>query len=73
MLFFQSDREDILQVLCKKVNLSDDIDLYSIAMKTNNYTGADLSGLLYSSHSIAENELLNGMYFENSKYSVCLF
>ncbi|XP_025196709.1 peroxisome biogenesis factor 1 [Melanaphis sacchari] len=52
------DREEILQVLCNKVTLSSDVDLHIIATKTSNYTGADLSGLLYTTLSIAEKKLL---------------
>lgn len=57
---FQSDREDILQVLCNKVTLSKDIDLHNIAAETNNFTGADLRGLLYSALSFAEKKALKG-------------
>ncbi|XP_027844705.2 peroxisome biogenesis factor 1 [Aphis gossypii] len=52
------DREDILRVLCKKVTLSSDVDLHNVATETSNYTGADLSGLLYTTLSIAEKRLL---------------
>jgi len=41
--------------------LSDDVDLHNIAIETNNYTGADLNGLLYTALSIAEKKLLKGM------------
>ncbi|XP_015379787.1 PREDICTED: peroxisome biogenesis factor 1 isoform X2 [Diuraphis noxia] len=53
-----SDREDILRVLCNKVTLSNDVDLHNIATETNNYTGADLNGLLYTTLSIAEKKFL---------------
>ncbi|XP_060858422.1 peroxisomal ATPase PEX1 isoform X1 [Metopolophium dirhodum] len=53
-----SDREDILQILCNKVSLSEDVDLHIIATETNNYTGADLNGLLYTTLSIAEKKCM---------------
>jgi len=40
--------------------LSEDVDLHNIATETNNYTGADLNGLLYTTLSIAEKKLLKG-------------
>jgi len=38
--------------------LSSDVDLHNVATETSNYTGADLSGLLYTTLSIAEKRLL---------------
>lgn len=40
--------------------MSKDVDLHIIATETNNYTGADLNGLLYTTLSIAEKKLLKG-------------
>lgn len=58
--FFQSDREDILRILCDKFTLSDNINFYNIAVETENFTGADLYGLLYSALRIAEKKLIKG-------------
>ncbi|VVC44744.1 ATPase, AAA-type, core,ATPase, AAA-type, conserved site,Peroxisome biogenesis factor 1, N-terminal [Cinara cedri] len=52
-----ADREDILGVLCTDLKLSEDVDLYEIALKTNNFTGADLKGLVYTVFSIAEKKI----------------
>lgn len=59
---FQEDKIDILKVLSKTIILSEDIDLHNIAVQTNNYTGADLYGLLYSTLLIAEKKLSKGLW-----------
>lgn len=62
LVFFQNDRQDILQVISNKVTLSENIDLHTIAAETINYTGADLNGLLYTAFSIAEKKSLKGLW-----------
>ncbi|XP_050529647.1 peroxisome biogenesis factor 1 isoform X2 [Daktulosphaira vitifoliae] len=57
----KNDREDILKIICKNVNLSEDVKLNVIADHTVNYTGADLNGLLYTVLSIADK------HFESEK------
>lgn len=63
MIFFQSEREEILRILCSKFTLSENVNFNDIAVETVNFTGADLYGLLYSVLSIAENKLLKGNFF----------
>lgn len=60
LISFQSDREDILRLLSNNITLSENVDLHTIAVDTNNYTGADLNGLLYTAFSIAEKRKLKG-------------
>ncbi|XP_028136564.1 uncharacterized protein LOC114331258 [Diabrotica virgifera virgifera] len=48
----EEDRYEILKVLSKNLNLSDDVSLEDISIKTQNYSGADLQSLLYSAHML---------------------
>ncbi|KAF5302145.1 hypothetical protein FQA39_LY10480 [Lamprigera yunnana] len=51
------DRVKILKCLSKKIILSSDIDLQSIAEKTTGYTGADLQAVLYTAQLSAAEEI----------------
>ena len=44
------ERISILEALSRKLQLADDVDLYSLAERTVNYTGADLQAMLYNAH-----------------------
>lgn len=47
-ILLQDDRFSILEVLSRKVILSDNIDLGEIANETEGFTGADLQAVLYT-------------------------
>jgi peroxin-1 len=44
------ERISILEALSRKLQLGGDVDLYSLAEQTPNYTGADLQAMLYNAH-----------------------
>src|SRR5204863_4354432 len=62
------ERVSILKALSRKLELGEDVDLYSLAERTENYTGADLQATLYNAHleavhnviSTQNEELVNG-------------
>ncbi|KAL0274213.1 UNVERIFIED_CONTAM: hypothetical protein PYX00_006690 [Menopon gallinae] len=47
----EKERSSILRALSKRLKSADDIDLESIASKTDGYTGADLQAILYAAQS----------------------
>lgn len=63
-ILLQSSRLDILKVLSKSLNLSDDVNLEEIVENTEGYSGADLQSILYNAQlSTVEHSLLS----ENNK------
>jgi peroxin-1 len=44
------ERVSILHALSRKLTLAEDVDLYSLAERTPNHTGADLQAMLYNAH-----------------------
>lgn len=53
-----SDRRHILRALSRKMTLSTDVDLDSIADLCHHFTGADFKALLYNAQLAAFNEIL---------------
>ena len=47
-----------MNILSKKILVSDDVDLQSLAKRTDGFTGADLQALVYNAHLLATNDLL---------------
>ncbi|XP_030757477.1 peroxisome biogenesis factor 1 isoform X2 [Sitophilus oryzae] len=46
----KDERQDILRILSRRLELAPDADLAQIAIKTEGYSGADLQSLLYTAH-----------------------
>jgi peroxin-1 len=44
------ERVSILEALSRKLELDGDVDLFELAERTANYTGADLQAMLYNAH-----------------------
>lgn len=61
IICFQNDRKCILQVLSRKLNLSNDIDFEEISKKSDGFTGADLQAVLYTAQ-IMSMEDVEGLY-----------
>ncbi|CAN0878326.1 Peroxisome biogenesis protein 1 [Linum grandiflorum] len=55
----QQERLDILQVLCRKLPLAEDVNLHNVARKTEGFSGADLQALLSDAQLAAVHEFLN--------------
>ncbi|KAK7867333.1 hypothetical protein R5R35_001109 [Gryllus longicercus] len=53
----KEDRVAILQSLSRKLFLAEDVDLSSVAEKTEGFTGADLQAILYSAQLAAVEEI----------------
>lgn len=53
------ERVSILEALSRKLELSGDVDLYSLATRTGNYTGADLQAMLYNAHLEAVHNVIS--------------
>ena len=49
----------ILEALSRKLQLGEDVDLYSLAERTTNYTGADLQAMLYNAHLEAVHNVIS--------------
>ena len=52
------ERISILKALSRKLELDGDVDLYALAERTVNYTGADLQALLYNAHLEAVHQVI---------------
>jgi peroxin-1 len=53
------ERVSILEALAMKLELGEDVDLYELAERTANYTGADLQALLYNAHLEAVHSVIS--------------
>ena len=53
------ERISILKALSRKLELAEDLDLYSLAERTINYTGADLQAVLYNAHLEAVHNVIS--------------
>jgi len=53
------ERISILKALSRKLELGGDVDLYSLAERTGNYTGADLQATLYNAHLEAVHNVIS--------------
>lgn len=53
------ERVSILEALSRKLELGPDVDLYSLAERTVNYTGADLQAMLYNAHLEAVHNVIS--------------
>ena len=53
------ERVSILEALSRKLELGEDVDLHSLAEKTENYTGADLQAMLYNAHLEAVHNVIS--------------
>ena len=53
------ERVSILEALSRKLELGGDVDLYSLAERTGNYTGADLQAMLYNAHLEAVHDVIS--------------
>ncbi|KAH8583983.1 nuclear VCP like with 2 AAA ATpase domains [Cryptosporidium sp. chipmunk genotype I] len=62
----ESARRDILQVLCKDVNVDDGIDFRMISRKTPGFVGADLKTLINEAALIRVNKLYKKIKLDNN-------
>jgi peroxin-1 len=53
------ERVSVLQALSRKLEIGPDVDLYDIAERTPNYTGADLQAMLYNAHLGAVHDVIS--------------
>ena len=53
------ERVSILQALSRKLEIGPDVDLYELAERTPNYTGADLQAMLYNAHLEAVHDVIS--------------
>jgi peroxin-1 len=53
------ERLSILQALARKLDLSPEVDLFGLAHRTTNYTGADLQAMLYNAHLEAVHDVIS--------------
>ena len=53
------ERLSILKALVRKLEIDDDVDLFSLAEQTPYYTGADLQALLYNAHLEAVHSIIS--------------
>jgi peroxin-1 len=53
------ERVSILQALARKLELAPDVDIYALAARTPNYTGADLQAMLYNAHLEAVHDVIS--------------
>ncbi|CAI0474536.1 unnamed protein product [Linum tenue] len=61
----QQERLDILKVLCRKLPLSEDTNLHSVAQITEGFSGADLQALLSDAQLAAVHEFLSSTTSDN--------
>lgn len=54
----EEERIDILRVVTRKMELTEDVDLAELAGRTPNYTGADLAALAGEAHLLRVHEIL---------------
>ncbi|CAD6216147.1 GSCOCG00004365001-RA-CDS [Cotesia congregata] len=67
----ESDREEILKVLCKQHNLTaEDFDLKALAKMTENFTGADLNAVFVQARMNAIDESYAEMTIDKSQKSL---
>ncbi|KAL5368631.1 nuclear VCP like protein [Cryptosporidium parvum] len=62
----ENARKDILQVLCKEVNLRNDVDFREISRKTPGFVGADLKTLINEAALIRVNKLYKRFKLDNN-------
>ncbi|RXG54237.1 Peroxisome biogenesis factor 1 [Armadillidium vulgare] len=60
-----TEREEILNVLCEDINLDPEIDLKTIALKTEGYSGADLQNILSTALIKAAQSSVGKMLYED--------
>src|SRR5271169_2317073 len=53
------ERVSILRALARKFELSPEVDLYDLAERTRNQTGADLQAMLYNAHLEAVHDVIS--------------
>lgn len=60
----ESDRLEILDIICSKIKMDADVDLATWAKDTNYFSGADLKSLVYSAQLVSLNEKIDNTSLE---------